>query len=51
MDQVEQARQRVLGVADQAQVRVRASGLPLSLVLAGLAAAVGVILIVRGSRR
>jgi len=51
MDQVEQARQRVLGVADQAQVRVRASGLPLSIVLAGLAAAVGVILIVRGSRR
>jgi hypothetical protein len=51
MDQVEQARQRMLGVAEQAQLRVRGNRVPIALVLAGVAAAVGVILIVRGRRR
>ena len=47
LDQVEHAKQRVLGAAGQ----VRTSPLPAALVFAGLAAVVGVILIVRGSRR
>jgi vacuolar-type H+-ATPase subunit I/STV1 len=51
LDQVEQAKQRLAGVAGQAQERVRTSPVPFSLVLAGVAAVVGVILIVRGSRR
>ena len=51
LDQVEHARQRVLGAAGQAQQRVRTSPVPVALMLAGVAAVVGVILIVRGSRR
>ena len=51
MDQVEQARQRMLGVAGEAQERVRTNGVPIALVLAGVAAVVGVILVVRGRRR
>lgn len=50
-EQVEQARQRVLDAAGQAQERVRSNGIPIALVLAGVAAAVGVILVVRGRRR
>ncbi len=50
-EQVEQARQRVLDAAGRAQERVRSNGIPIALVLAGVAAAVGAILIVRGRRR
>jgi hypothetical protein len=51
LDQVEHAKHRVRVAAGQAQQRVRTSPVPLGLVLAGVAAVVGVILIVRGSRR
>ena len=51
LDQVEHARQRVRTAAGQAQQQVRTSPVPVALVLAGVVAVVGVILIVRGRRR
>jgi hypothetical protein len=51
LDQVEHAKQRVLVAAGQAQQRVRTGPVPLALVVAGVIAAVGVILVVRGRRR
>jgi hypothetical protein len=50
-DQVEQARLRMLDVVGQAEERVRSNGVPIALVLAGVTAVVGVILVVRGRRR
>ncbi|GLY06187.1 MULTISPECIES: DUF3618 domain-containing protein [Actinoplanes] len=53
-EQVEQTRQRVLtqasAVTRRASTEVRANPLPMVLVVAGLAAVAGVILIVRGRR-
>jgi hypothetical protein len=42
---------RALEQVEQARERVRRNGVPIVLVVAGVAAAVGVILIVRGRRR
>ncbi|WP_433295132.1 DUF3618 domain-containing protein [Actinoplanes sp. CA-030573] len=54
-DEVERVKVRALDQVGQAKVRVRdavqSSPVPMALVVAGVAAVVGIILVVRGSRR
>jgi cobalamin biosynthesis Mg chelatase CobN len=54
-DQVEQVKEKALGQVEQAKVRARevatATPVPIALVVAGVAAVVGIILVVRGRRR